>query len=238
MNDPFRVLGISSTATEEEIKQAYRKLAKQYHPDLNPDAVNAEEKMKEINEAYAAAIRIKKGMDANGYGSAAQHNNASGFRGNPYGTQGSPYGSTGGWWNPFGANQQGYQAPNWQSQQTYAQPQLQAASDYIRTGRYYEAINLLNSMPVHDAAWHGLFALANMGIGNRVAALNSARQAVQMEPENSEYRRILSQLEYSTNRYQRAGGFRDLRGIVCANPCLTCCIINTLLNCLCGYRRC
>ncbi|MBQ3226388.1 MAG: J domain-containing protein, partial [Clostridia bacterium] len=57
MKDPYEVLGISKGASQEEIKQAYRKLAKQYHPDHyanNPLADLAEEKFKEINEAYEA----------------------------------------------------------------------------------------------------------------------------------------------------------------------------------------
>ena len=59
-NDPFAVLGLNSSATEDEIKSAYRKLAKKYHPDLNPGDKAAEEKMREVNEAYTRALQIKK----------------------------------------------------------------------------------------------------------------------------------------------------------------------------------
>lgn len=50
--DYYKVLGISKTASEKEIKQAFRKLARKYHPDVNPGDLGAEQKFKEINEAH------------------------------------------------------------------------------------------------------------------------------------------------------------------------------------------
>ena len=52
MNDPYQVLGVSRSASDEEIKAAYRKLAQQYHPDLHPGDAAAAQRMKEINAAY------------------------------------------------------------------------------------------------------------------------------------------------------------------------------------------
>ena len=52
VDDPYRVLGVSPDASDEEIKRAYRLLAKKYHPDLNPGDPEAARKMQEVNAAY------------------------------------------------------------------------------------------------------------------------------------------------------------------------------------------
>ncbi len=52
MDDPYKVLGVSPDASDDEIKQAYRRLAKKYHPDLNPGDQEAAKKMQEVNAAY------------------------------------------------------------------------------------------------------------------------------------------------------------------------------------------
>ena len=67
MTDPYKVLGVSPSATDDEVKDAYRKLAKKYHPDQYADSPLkdlADEKMKEINEAYDAITAQRKGGGA------------------------------------------------------------------------------------------------------------------------------------------------------------------------------
>ena len=64
MNDPYKILGVANTATDDEVKKAYRELVRKYHPDNyhdNPLADLASEKMKEVNEAYSQITKMREG---------------------------------------------------------------------------------------------------------------------------------------------------------------------------------
>lgn len=75
MKDPYSVLGVSPTASEEEIKKAYKKLAKQYHPDVTGNSPEAEKKMQEINAAYDEVMNKKNSY--NPFESSNTNNNSS-----------------------------------------------------------------------------------------------------------------------------------------------------------------
>ena len=261
-NDPFTVLGVSSSASEDEIKAAYRKLAKKYHPDLNPGDKNAEQKMREVNEAYTRALQIRKtGRDPahDTYGQSG----SSGYYGNPFsqgywgGTQGSSgqggYSQSGGGYgqdgsrenNPFGdfgfdpfsaffGGQPGGQQTRYRTR-TYSNPDLETVQDHVLANRFHEAISLLNRVPTHDADWHALYARADIGLGNRVSALDHARAAVRMAPGDTEFQSLLNSIEAGRQTYRqtRSAGY-DFRSAICANPCLTCCVANMFLNCCLG----
>ena len=66
--DPYKVLGVSPNASDEEIKKAYRRLARQYHPDVNPGDEEAARKMQEVNAAYEQIQNQKKGGSYQSYG--------------------------------------------------------------------------------------------------------------------------------------------------------------------------
>lgn len=77
MTDPYSVLGVSPDSTDDQIKKAYRELAKKYHPDVNTE-VGADEKMKEINEAYDLIMKMRESGNNGRYYTGGQQNTYSG----------------------------------------------------------------------------------------------------------------------------------------------------------------
>lgn len=205
IDDPYKVLGVGRDASDEEIKRAYRALAKKYHPDLNPGDQEAARKMQEVNAAYEQIKNPEKAQQANPGG----------------------YGGYGGYYDPFG----GYRQQSYGGAQT-GDPYQQAAAQYIRFGRYQEALNALGSCTERNARWYYLSALANDGLGNQVTALEHIRRAVSMEPDNMEYQRALNRIEHGGAAYrQQAGNFQgfSMGGDPCTNLCL--CYLCNLFCC-------
>ncbi len=180
-DDPYKVLGVSPNASDDEIKQAYRRLAKKYHPDRNPGDPVAAKKMQEVNAAYE---QIK---NPNAYKRTNQ-------------SSGQGYGGFYGY-APFGGG--------WQQSRQQSGDQYQtAAYRYILYGKYQEALNVLSTATEKNARWYYLSALANDGLGNQVTALEHIRRAVSMEPDNALYLQTLNEIENGGAAYrQQAGNF-------------------------------
>ena len=206
MFDPYSVLGVSRDASDDEIKKAYRKLSRKYHPDANinnPNKAQAEEKFKEVQQAYEQIMKERE------YGSS-------------YGNNGN-YGGYGGFGSQTNSGYQDEEAVR-----------RQAAANFIQSGHYREAMNVLSSLSQKNAQWYYLSSMANMGLGNNVNALNDIRQAVNMEPDNLQYRMLLQRMEGGGTWYQEQqnpfGGMPSDNGDYCMKLCLA----NMLCNLCCG----
>ena len=174
MFDPYSVLGVSRDASDEEIKKAYRRLSRKYHPDANinnPNKAQAEEKFKEVQQAYDQIMKERE------YGSSS------------YG------GYNGGGFGGFG----GQSAAGYQDEESI---RGQAASNYIQNGHYQEAMNVLSSLKQRNGQWYYLSSIANMGLGNNMNALSDIREAVRLEPDNMQYRMMLQRMESGGTWYQ------------------------------------
>ena len=199
ISDPYKVLGVAPNASDEEIKAAYRALAKKYHPDLNPGDERAAKRMNEINAAYD---QIKNPQFQHGAYSGTAY-------GDPWGAYG--YGSA------------------YQSQAEAERNEIKAARNYIRARQFSQAVTALSGVPQgqRDGEWYYLHAIANHNLDRRMVALDSARRACAMSPGNMQYRQLLQQLEAGGRAYDDAGsgfGYRSVdlgNGRLCKSLCLS-----------------
>ena len=210
MAEPYSVLGLQPGASMDEVTVAYRKLAKKYHPDLNPGNKAAEEKMSQINAAYE---QIKSGVTG-----GAKYERSDGS----YGPQPKPGEGQRGYRgdDPFGGfDFGGFEdifsqmfGGGWQQQSQQGNagdsPMVRQVKLYLQNRQYRDAERVLSQMPNKTAEWFFLSAHTNAGLGNRVSSLNYAREAVKMEPNRMEYRQLLNQLERGGNVYRQGGEAR------------------------------
>lgn len=192
MKDPYEVLGVPRSATQQEVTQAFRKLAKKYHPDLNPGDQNAQSKMAEINVAYE---EIKSGRAA--HTDYSRPNPASG--GTPY--QGyRPYGGGyDGGFNPFEEFFRGFGGQ--QTQYGRRGDHLDPVRQYINAMRYSEALYALSQISDRGSEWYYLSAIANYNSGNTVTAMQHIERAISMEPGNPEYQSLRRQMTAGSQTY-------------------------------------
>ena len=205
MNDPYQILGVPETATDEEVKRAYRELARKYHPDNyhdNPLADLAQEKMKEINAAYEEIAKMRSG----------------GRSGGTSGGYGNYRGSTGGY-------QQQYS-----SQSSSGSSVLQQVRIAINTGNISRAEALLANYSDHNAEWNFLRGAVCYRRGWMDEAKRYYQTACQMDPRNAEYRQALEFMERGTQSAYRPDNGQFGTEMCGGNPCLPLCCLWTLCN--------
>ena len=211
MNDPYQILGVSENASDEEIKKAYRELARKYHPDNyhdNPLADLAQEKMKEINAAYEQITKER----------------ASGKRGS--GSGGASYGASG--YGGYGGYQ-GYGGYGGSQSYSGQSSVLQQARIAINTGNISRAEALLANYSDHNAEWNFLKGAVCYRRGWLDEALRYYRTACQMDPTNAEYRQALEYMEGTDDTAYRPGG--GSVGTLCGgNPWMSLCCLWALCN--------
>ncbi|MDO4622700.1 MAG: J domain-containing protein [Eubacteriales bacterium] len=185
MHDPYKVLGITRDASDDEVKKAYRSMSRKYHPDANinnPHKEQAEEMFKIVQQAYKQIMDEREGKTTGGYGT----------NGSPFGNAGDPFGDFGsfGGYGSYGR----YGSSGRKASAYEENPKLQAAANYINSRHFKEAMHVLEDIPDRNGTWYYLHAIANYGQGRNVEALDDAEKAVQMEPDNQEFRILREQL--------------------------------------------
>lgn len=201
MTDPYIVLGVKPDASDEEIKRAYRELARKYHPDNyhdNPLADLAQEKMKEINAAYEE-INRRRSAGGSGHG----------------GGQAAGYGGG------YGSYQQTYRQQSGSSV-------LQQVRIAIQTGNLTRAEALLANYTDHNAEWNFLRGAVCYRRGWMDEAKRYYETACQMDPGNPEYRQALEFMKTGTQRSYRPGGGQFGTDLCGGNLCLPLCCLYSL----------
>ena len=205
--NPYEVLGEHEDATDEEIKEAYRALARKYHPDKYIDEglkEMATEKMKTINEAYEEIKNIRAGKSsAGGSGSAGSYGSYGGSgSGGSYGSSGS--GGSG---------------------------DFAEVRRLINAGAYMQAERILDAMAAdrRGAEWHFLRGCILLRRGWVHDAAKYFDTACRMDPQNAEYRNARLNIE----RMAQQGSAGHTTGTVCADEGCGCCADLMLADCCC-----
>ncbi len=232
MNNPYSILGVPQTATDEEIKKAYRSLSRKYHPDANinnPNKDQAEEKFKEIQQAYDQIMREREYGSSGGYGQG-------GYSQSSYGGFDDFFGSFGG--GPFRGFEGQYRQAGSTANGSEDDLHMRAAANFINSRHYKEALNLLNGISNRDARWYYYSAAANSGLGNNVMALEHAKEALRRDPNNFQYQMLVSQLERGGSWYQQQQAPYQTVFTTGNNFCLKLCLLNMFCNCCCSGGAC
>lgn len=111
--------------------------------------------------------------------------------------------------------------------------EMQAVFNFLNSGHYREALNVLSGMEDRTSRWFYYSAVANAGVGNNIIALEHAKRAVSMEPGNREYTALLDQLEYGGQWYQTMGQGYGRPVVDMGDCCWKVICFNMFCNCCC-----
>lgn len=227
VDDPYRVLDLPSTASEDEVKKAYRRKAKEYHPDMHPDDPDAGRKMNEINEAYDQIMnpekytrRREQQAEQQRAAQQARQRESSGY-GSGFGFDFEDF------FGSFTGSSNGYGGIPQPRPRSDDPAPVAMAVRCINAGQYRQAYEYLASVPSsgRNARWLYLSAITHYGLGNRVTAWEQIQKAVSMEPLNQEYAAAKRAIGRDAQTYETRGQdfHMDLRtpAGICAGLCLT-----------------
>ena len=123
-----------------------------------------------------------------------------------------------------------------QRQSTYEDEESvrrRAAANFVQSGHYQEAMNVLNSLSQKNGEWYYISSMANMGMGNNVKALEHIREAVRLEPNNQQYRMLLNRMEGGGSWYETQQGPFGGMPVAGDDMCLKLCLANALCGMCC-----
>ena len=115
---------------------------------------------------------------------------------------------------------------------------FRAAANYIQSGHYAEALNVLNTISQRNGLWYYYSAVANYGTGNNVTALEHAKEAVRLEPNNLQYQMFLQRMEGGSGWYQGQQSMYGFPTVGSNDFCMKLCIANIMCNLFCGGGMC
>ena len=111
---------------------------------------------------------------------------------------------------------------------------LRAAANYLNSGHYKEALNVLSGIKDRSARWYYYSSIANSGMGNNVLALEHAKEALRLEPSNYQYQSLVSRLENGGSWYRTQQTMYGGTPTINNDFCVKLCIANIMCNLCCG----